>query len=143
MYADASVHRLISDLAVLIGSERGHKILAAGDLNVLYGYGDKGSPYWAARYGTVFERMAAMGVPIIGPQAPHGRCAEPWPAELPRGSACVPTYYSTHMTIEQAQRQLDFVFASRDLAGRISVRALNQVEEWGPSDHCRVAIEVT
>ena len=37
-----------------------------------------------------------------------------------------------------AQRQLDFVFASEALSERISVRALNGEEEWGPSDHCRV-----
>jgi hypothetical protein len=39
IHADASVHRLISDLSVLIGRQRGHKIIVAGDLNVLYGYG--------------------------------------------------------------------------------------------------------
>ena len=38
-------------------------------------------------------------------------------------------------------RQLDFVFASQALADRLTVRALNSDhEEWGPSDHCRVAI---
>ena len=36
IYADASVHRLISDVSVLIGRQRGHKIIVAGDLNVLY-----------------------------------------------------------------------------------------------------------
>ena len=30
---------------------------------------------------------------FVGPQAPHGRQAEPWPAELPRGSDNLPTYY--------------------------------------------------
>jgi hypothetical protein len=35
IYADAAVHRLVSDLSVLIGRQRGHKILAAGDLNIL------------------------------------------------------------------------------------------------------------
>ena len=29
-------------------------MLAAGDLNILYGYGENGSAYWAARYATVF-----------------------------------------------------------------------------------------
>ncbi len=40
------------------------------------------------------------------------------------------------------ERQLDFVFASAAIADRVEVRALNEVQEWGPSDHCRVAIEV-
>ncbi len=37
-YADASVHRIISDLSTFIGHEnpRTHRILAAGDLNVTY-----------------------------------------------------------------------------------------------------------
>ena len=34
-------------------------MLAAGDLNILYGYGENGSAYWAARYATVFDRMRA------------------------------------------------------------------------------------
>jgi len=37
---------------------------------------------------------------------------------------------------------LDFVFASERLAERVRVRALNEPEEWGPSDHCRVEVEV-
>jgi hypothetical protein len=45
IYADASVHCLVSDLSALIGRQRGHKVIAAGDLNVLYGYGEHGSPY--------------------------------------------------------------------------------------------------
>jgi hypothetical protein len=27
-------------------------------------------------------------------------------------------------------------------ADRVSVRALNEVADWGPSDHCKVVIEV-
>ena len=38
--------------------------------------------------------------------------------------------------------QLDFVFASEGMADSIQVRALNGVEEWGPSDHCRIEIVV-
>ena len=43
IYADASVHRLISDLSVLIWRQKGHNIIAAGDLNILRGYGEDGS----------------------------------------------------------------------------------------------------
>ena len=140
-YADASVHRLISDLTVLVGPQNRHRVLAAGDLNILYGYGECDSPYWGARYATVFDRMKAMGLPFVGPQAPNGRCADPWPSELPTGSANVPTFRSTQMT-PHASRQLDFVFASMELVPRLTVRALNDPDEWGPSDHCRVRIEL-
>lgn len=48
IYADASVHRAISDLAGLIGQQSGHNIIAAGDLNILHGYGEDGCAYWVA-----------------------------------------------------------------------------------------------
>jgi hypothetical protein len=34
------------------------------------------------------------------------------------------------------------VFASVGLAEHVRVRALNEPDHWGPSDHCRVEIEV-
>jgi len=93
IYADASVHRLISDLSVFIGKQSGHNILVAGDLNILFGYGEGGSAYWASRYDTVFSRMATLGLSFMGPQAPAGRRAEPWPDELPSASNNVPTFH--------------------------------------------------
>jgi hypothetical protein len=142
IYADASAHRLVSDLSALIGRQDGHRIVAAGDLNILNGYGEEGSAYWGARYASVFSRMSAIGVPFVGPQLPNGRCAEPWPAELPRDSCNVPTYHTGWATPATAARQLDFVFASASLCQRVQVRAQNEPERWGPSDHCRVEIEV-
>ena len=94
--SDASAHRVVSDLSAFIGSQQQHRILAAGDLNILYGYGESGSAYWAARYQTVFMRMEALGLCFVGPQAPHGRQADPWPVELPQDSKNVPTYHSSH-----------------------------------------------
>ena len=35
IFADGSAHRLVSDLCGLIGRQKGHKIIAAGDLNIL------------------------------------------------------------------------------------------------------------
>ncbi len=142
IYADGSVHRVISDLSALVGQQGGHRIIAAGDLNILNGYGEHGSTYWADRYATVFARMKAMGLPYVGPQAPAGRPADPWPEELPLGSKNVPTYYTRHQNPATATRQLDFVFASRGLAEHLRARALNEVDRWGPSDHCRVEIEI-
>jgi hypothetical protein len=137
--ADASVHRLISDVSLLIGSERGHRLIVAGDLNLLYGYGENGSRYWAGRYETVFARMEAIGLPFVGPRYPNGSRADPWPDELPRESKNVPTFRPTSGV---PSRQLDYVFASRELVPRLRVRALNKPEEWGPSDHCQIEIEL-
>lgn len=140
--ADNSAHRLISDLSGLMGKQRGHRIIAAGDLNILHGFGDGGSKYWEARYQTVFDRMEAMNLPFVGPQYPHGRQADPWPEKLPMDSKNVPTF-ALHRKLENAQLQLDYVFASRGFHESVTVRALNEPHEWGPSDHCRVLIEVS
>ena len=142
IYADAAVHRLLSDLAAIVTGPTGHRLIAAGDLNILHRYGEQGDPYWAARYSTIFDRAEAMGLRFVGPQAPNGRQATPVPAELPAGSLDVPTYHTRKQEPEGAARQLDFVFASEALAERVSARALNEVEDWGPSDHCRIEIEL-
>jgi endonuclease/exonuclease/phosphatase family metal-dependent hydrolase len=142
IFADASVHRIISDLSVFVGRQTGHLIVVAGDFNILYGYGENGSPYWASRYETVFARMSSLGLTFIGPQAPAGRLADPWPDELPRTSINVPTYHHNRQTPNTATRQLDFVFGSAPLSDRIRVTALNKPDQWGPSDHCCVEIEI-
>ena len=112
IYADASAHRLISDISTLIGQQTAHRILAAGDLNCLHGHGEDGNQYWSNRYRTVFERMRAIGLDFIGPQHPNGRQANPWPAELPKDSLNVPTFHSNRQNPGTATRQLDFVFVS-------------------------------
>lgn len=142
IYADATCHRLISDLSALIGTQSSHQMLAAGDLNILRGYGDNGSAYWTARYQTVFDRFDAVGMPCVGPQHPDGRRpADPWPAELPRDGLNVPTF-RPQASPASAVRQLDFVFASKSIAARTRARAMNELTEWGPSDHCQIRIEV-
>jgi endonuclease/exonuclease/phosphatase family metal-dependent hydrolase len=142
IYGDASAHRLISDISALVESERRHKLIVAGDLNILYGYGDHGSPYWKGRYESVFARMEALGIPFIGPQHPAGtKCAVP-PRELPSDSLNVPTFRTRRANPSSATRQIDFVFASRSLAGRLTVCALNSPEQWGPSDHCCIEIDL-
>lgn len=75
--------------------------------------------------------MEALGLSFVGPQAPNGRQADPWPDELPRISKNVPTYHTNRQTPLTCTRQLDFVFASLPLAERVRVKALNQPDEWG------------
>jgi exonuclease III len=143
IYADASAQRLVSDISALIGRQRGHKIIAAGDLNILHGYGEDGSLYWQGRYSSVFERLEAMELLFLGPNASAGGAqASPWPSELPPDSTNVPTFRRKLEDPASATRQLDFVFASYALLGRITVCALNNPTDWGPSDHCRVRIDL-
>ncbi len=144
IYADASAHRIVSDISGFIGREDAttHRIIAAGDLNVLHGYGDAGDPYWEARYRTVFDRMKVIGLEFIGPQAPHGRKAETPPKGQPPDSRNVVTFAPKPGSPADAVNQLDFAFASRGFHEGIKVRALNEVDEWGSSDHCRLVIEI-
>jgi len=87
IYADTSVHRIISDISTFIRNKDGHRIIAAGDLNILYGYGERGREYREYRYSTVFDRMNSLGLDFVGPQAPDGgKQAYPWPKELPKDS---------------------------------------------------------
>ena len=135
---DASVHRLISDLSLFIGRQRGHRVIAAGDLSIYRGYGEDKSGYWKSRYDTVFDRMTAIGMPLVGPQYPNGRQTDPWPEWLPQNSKNVPTYRHS----SGAEHQLDFVFASESMMDSVQVSALNSPDDWGPSDHCRIEIVV-
>jgi endonuclease/exonuclease/phosphatase family metal-dependent hydrolase len=117
-------------------------VLVVGDFNILRGYEEHGSKYWGGRYDAVFDRSEAMGLEFVGPQEPHGRQGDPWPQELPSNSRNVPTFHHSRQTPRIATRQLDYVFATRELANQDSVRALNAPAEWGQSDHCRLAISV-
>lgn len=141
--SDVSAHRILSDLSAFIGhtDPTKHRILAAGDLNMFYGAtGDTLS--LTEREKTVWDRFAALGLEFLGPQAPSGRRpATPHP-DVPSDTNNVPTYHLRTGSPASADRQLDYVFASHGFHERVKVRALNGVDEWGPSDHCRLMIEV-
>ena len=141
-YADASAHRAISDLSAFIGhiDPVTHRILVAGDLNMFYGSlpGDRLS--LADRDRTVFDR--ALGLEFLGPQYPAGRKATPAPSFMAPESRNVVTYHTSRQNPATANRQLDYVFASRGFHESVAVRALNEVDEWGSSDHCRIEIVV-
>ena len=140
-YQDGSAHRIISDLSAFIGSTdpSTHRILAAGDLNMAFRSNDEFDP----RAQTVLDRFQALGLDYLGPQYPAGRRADPIPAHLNEESLDVPTYYhKPSNTPAGAYVQLDHVFASRGFHESVNVRAMNGVEEWGPSDHCRITIDI-
>ena len=144
-YADASAHRIISDLSAFIGSTdpATHRILAAGDLNTIYGATDDNRLALPARDRTITDRMNALGLEFLGPRAPAGRRASPTPEGLPRDTQNVPTYHTTRESPATAQNQLDYAFASRGFHESVEVRALNSIDEWGTSDHCRLLIQVS
>ena len=140
--SDVSAHRILSDLSAFVGhcDPKEHRILAAGDLNMFYG-ATGGSLSLPKRERTVWNRFDALGLQFLGPQAPNGRPAAAQP-EVPCNSRNVPTYYTSQQSREEANRQLDYVFASRGFHEEVKTRALNGIDEWGSSDHCRILIEV-
>ena len=151
IYSDGSAHRIISDLSAFIGhtNPSSHRLLAAGDLNTIYGVAENNWLEKPARAQTIFDRMQALGLEFMGPQAPDAdRQADPVPQGLPNDTRNVPTY----LTGWQRQRmtrdgilcgnQLDYVFASRGFHDGVQVHAMNDVTGFGPSDHCRIRIDV-
>ena len=142
--SDVSAHRILSDLSAFIGHEdpSRHRILAAGDLNMIYGATGR-SLSLPTRDRTVWERMAALGLEFLGPQVPDGWQPSARQPDAPPDTKNVPTWVHPGRHHEKADRQLDYAFASRGFHEQVRVRALNRTGEWGPSDHCRLLIEVT
>ena len=144
-YPDSAAHRIISDLSAFIGTPDpgNHRIIAAGDLNMIFGViKGEGKPSMTARERGVWERMDALGLEFMGPFHPDGRKAKNPPDWIASDSLNVPTYHSNQRSPETALDQLDYAFASRGFHEDIKVRAMNGIDEWGPSDHCRLLIEV-
>ena len=141
--SDVSAHRILSDLSTFIGhvdSSR-HRILAAGDLNMFHGATGRVLSL-PERERMVWDRMSALGLELLGPQAPDGRqSATPQP-DVSADTVNVPTYYPPGKSPAEADRQLDYAFASHGFREGVKFRALSGVEEWGAGDHCLLLIEV-
>ncbi len=127
-----SVHRLISDLSRLVG--RRSRVIAAGDWVIYPGWSAHPTAIWnkreALHFQTAFDRMQALGFRHI---VPEGRRSE---------RKDVVTFRCIGETPAQAWAQADYVFATENIADRVTVRALNEPDEWGPSDHCRLVIDL-
>ena len=143
--ADVSAHRIISDLSAFIGDDdpSTHRVLAAGDLNMVYGWRDHNPTSYSAREKTVWDRMSALGMEYLGPKAPHGRRVCPADYGGPEDTENVRTYHTSRSSPQNAYIQLDHIFASRGFHEGISTRAMNRVCQWGSSDHCRLVMEVS
>ncbi len=80
----------------------------------------------------------------MGPQLPNGRQAKTLATGEPEGSQNVVTYHLPGKNPATASNnQFDFAFASRGFHESVTVRAMNSVEEWGASNHCRLLIEIS
>ena len=90
-----------------------------------------------------WDRMDSLGFEFLGPQYPDGRQADPVPDFMPSDTKSVVTFRRPGQMVADADQQLDYVLASRGFHSNVSTRALNSIEEWGSSDHCRLLIEVS
>ena len=109
---------------------------------MIYGATDDNRLALPACERTVTDRMAALGMEFLGPRYPAGRLACPPSQGLPPDTLNVPTYHTTRQSPATAQNQLDYAFVSGGFHRGVTVRALNSVEEWGASAHCRLLIEI-
>ena len=143
LHADLSAHRILTDLQAFMNHldpSRYPNILAAGDLNLCYGATEA---KWYERECLVWDRFKSLGLEFLGPQLPNGSAALCTAPGYPKRTRDVPTYYTVHQgKPAKANRQLDYTFASRGFHKTVTVRAHNEVDDWGSSDHCRLLIEV-
>ena len=128
-------------MSAFIGYPENHRVLAAGDLNISYGTIDP--KMMPERERTVWDRMEALGMVMMGPQFPNDRQSSISPPGVPPDTKNVPTYSKPAEGPKGAKIQLDYVFASQGFHNQVKVRAMNEIEEWGPSDHCRLKITVS
>lgn len=143
IYSDASAHQILTDLSAfaVANDPADDRILAAGELNMFYGaVGYRLS--LPERERTFWKRCKALGLKFLGPQWPAATRRSKDHPDVPKDSRNVPTYYGPTETPAVAVCQLDYVFASRGFHKRMHVHAMNGEEEWGPSDHCRLMIDV-
>ncbi len=130
--AIGSVHRLISDLSRLVG--RRSRVIAAGDWSINRGWSSHPTAVWnereALHFQTAFDRMRALGFRHLMPEGRRGYRDD------------VVSFKPIGMSPAEAWGQLDYVFATENIADRVSVRALNEPDKWGPSDHCRLVIDI-
>jgi hypothetical protein len=145
-YADATVHRILSDLAPLIDERRARRMVIAGDLNVTTQWSVKHSSFLRgyhkeclARDRELFARFAALGFHNLvrrsdaeGP-LPGCECAD--------GPAC------RHVQTQRHEKssfpwQNDYVFVTADIVEREPVlEVFDQEDAWELSGHCPVVIE--
>jgi hypothetical protein len=142
IYADASAHRLLSDLTPLLTGRRDERLVVAGDSTSFSGTASTATPTLPRAISPCSTALGRWDCASSVRRRREGGRRIRGRQELPRDSLKVPTFYHSRQTPATATRQLDFVFATENIADQVTVRAINAVEEWAPSDHCRIAISV-
>lgn len=136
IYAEATLHRAISDLTILFQDPNHSPLLLAGDLNVYrdWARAERGAA-WAPRYDTVFDRLRAYGLDLRGPFG-----LEPLPGCPCRRDECDHARTYAHRADPSGTPyQLDYVFTTEP-AGEVAV--IDEHDIWQYSDHLPVLATV-
>jgi hypothetical protein len=130
-YSEATLHRTISDLTPWLHRPPAGGLVIAGDFNCYLDFGD----WWDGRYMTVFNRLNAYGLDLLGPAGnePLDGC----PCRL--GPACrhVQTY-AHHHSANSKPFQLDFAFGDAAVVSRLIDCAVDPDADFEASDHLPV-----
>lgn len=135
LFSEATLHRAISDLTIVLQEKSRTRVVLAGDLNIFFEW-DQATydAHWAARYDTVFTRLNAYGLLLVGPfgHSSLDRC------ECGRGEECrhVRTF-AYQRRPQNRPNQLDYVFARPTLA-TLRCHVLDDEAAWRYSDHLPV-----
>ena len=135
IFAQATLHRALSDLSLLFLAKATKQVVVAGDLNIWLGYGNK---KWEPGYRSVFDRFEAYGFTLAGPRRAKGAPLEGCPCC--GGDRClhVRTYRHQH-SASSIPYQNDYAFVRG--VGQAACVALDDERNWQHSDHCPILIE--
>ena len=136
IFAEATLHRALSDLAFLFHTPAARRLVLGGDLNIWRGYGQK---KWERGYRTVFERLRAYGIELAGPHRTTGAPLMSCPCRSGQACTHVRSYRPSHKS-DSTPYQNDFMFA-RGVQVEECV-ALDEERYWQHSDHCPLLIEI-
>jgi endonuclease/exonuclease/phosphatase family metal-dependent hydrolase len=131
IFAEATLHRAVSDLTPLLRS--GRPVVIAGDLNLVRDY--EGAQAWQAQSDTVFDRLEAYGVEVVGPHRPSDVTLTNCPCRRPH--TC--RHVNTRPTPSGVPTQIDWVLSNLDPT-RFEMHALPV--DASASDHAPILIDV-
>jgi endonuclease/exonuclease/phosphatase family metal-dependent hydrolase len=137
--SDSSVHRSLSEISPVLDDRRyRQRVLIGGDLNTGTQW-PSGDPFMH-RDSNVLERFAALGlVDCLSAMRPEGRL-EGCPCTL--GDGCTHTRTRLDPRWPHVPYQMDYLWASRQLAKRLRSCTALATDEWfAISDHAPLVAE--
>jgi endonuclease/exonuclease/phosphatase family metal-dependent hydrolase len=148
IYSTATCHRLVSDLTpLLVGSRRTvHRtpVLLAGDFNATTQVAAETT--WQVEIDearVLFDRLRVLGLhDVVAKTRDTRQRLDGCTCPAPETCSHVRTYRNRNRT-DSRPTQLDYVFASEQLASNAKCTVFDREDAWALSDHCPLVIDVT